>query len=150
MAGPALAQEDEAPSRPPPPAEATAPAPAAPAGTPAAQPAHGDFSVLPDIDKIVHVPDAAKPATGQPLDVEAATQAYLDEIPADAKARSDAYFEGGYWLILVDFLYALVVAAIFLCGRVSANLRDRAQRITRFRWLQTASTPCSIWSSRRS
>ena len=33
-------------------------------------------------------------------DVEAATQAYLATVPEAARLRSDAYFEGGYWLIL--------------------------------------------------
>ena len=34
------------------------------------------------------------------IGVEAATQAYLDTVPDEQRARSDAYFEGGYWLIL--------------------------------------------------
>jgi len=144
-AAPAFAEE--APSKPPPPASpaaapapaparATTPAPTAPVASSATAPA--DTSILPNIDALVHVPAAAVPKPGQRLDVEAATQAYLDEIPPDAKARSDAYFEGGYILIAVDFVYALLVAAILLWGKVSANLRDRAQRITRFRWLQIA------------
>ena len=37
---------------------------------------------------------------------DAATEAYLAEIPAAARARSDAYFEGGYWLILGIFSMA--------------------------------------------
>jgi STE24 endopeptidase len=43
------------------------------------------------------------PAEAQPSDsfsAEAAANAYLAQIPAAARARSDAYFEGGYWLIL--------------------------------------------------
>ena len=137
-AAPAWAQ-DESPANPPPPAATAAPASAAAPAT-AAQPAAApaDKSILPDIDPLIHVPDAAKPAPGKPLDVEAATQAYLDEMPAAAKARSDAYFEGGYVLIVVGFVYSLVVAAILLWGKLSANFRDRAQRITRFKWLQTA------------
>lgn len=146
-AAPAWAQDTPETLTPPGAPEATTPAStaapsgsAAPAAAPAsaAAPAHADFSIVPDIDSIVHVPDAAKPAAGQPLDVEAATQAYLDEIPADAKARSNSYFEGTYVLIAVDFVYALLVAAILLFGRLSANFRDRAARITRFKWLQSA------------
>jgi STE24 endopeptidase len=80
------------------------------------------------------------PAAAQPSDhfnVDAATEAYLAEIPASAKTRSDAYFEGGYWLILWDFLYGAVVALLLLNLRWSADMRNVAERITRFRWLQT-------------
>jgi STE24 endopeptidase len=58
-------------------------------------------------------------------------------IPPAAKARSDAYFEGGYWLILWDFLYASAMMLVLLNLRWSAGMRDLAARITRFRWLQT-------------
>jgi STE24 endopeptidase len=47
---------------------------------------------------VVQVPAAALPSDH--FDAEAATEAYLAQIPAAAKTRSDAYFEGGYWLIL--------------------------------------------------
>src|SRR4029077_5829837 len=47
---------------------------------------------------------------GQPLNVKAAVDAYLATVPADKRAHSDAYFEGGYWLIL----WVFVVAALGL------------------------------------
>jgi STE24 endopeptidase len=34
------------------------------------------------------------------LDPVAATNAYLASVLAETRARSDAYFEGGYWLQL--------------------------------------------------
>jgi STE24 endopeptidase len=71
------------------------------------------------------------------FDVKAAVDAYLATVPADAHARSDAYFEGGYWLLLWDFLYGAGVALILLCSRISAKMRDYAERITRRRPLQT-------------
>jgi STE24 endopeptidase len=80
------------------------------------------------------IPDDARP--GATFDVERATRAYLASVPADERARSDAYFEGGYWLRLWDAFYTVGIAALLLFGRVSAALRDRAQRITRRRWLQ--------------
>ncbi|HEY6909724.1 MAG TPA: hypothetical protein VI356_10165, partial [Myxococcales bacterium] len=49
-------------------------------------------------------PAAASGASGS-IDPAAATRAYLDQLPAAQRARSDAYFEGGYWLILWDFLW---------------------------------------------
>ena len=64
--------------------------------------------------------------------------AYLARIPADKRARSDAYFEGGYWLQLWDFLSLVAVMWILLRFRWSAWMRDVAERVTRFKPLQTA------------
>jgi STE24 endopeptidase len=85
---------------------------------------------------LITVPPEAQPSPN--FNVEAATEAYLAEIPASAKARSDAYFEGGYWMILWDFLYGVVVALLLLNLRWSAAMRDLAERITRFKPIQTA------------
>jgi STE24 endopeptidase len=79
------------------------------------------------------------PREAQPTDdfsAEAATNAYLAQIPASARAKSDAYFEGGYWLILWDFLYGAILYWILLKSRISGKMRDFAERITRFRALQ--------------
>jgi STE24 endopeptidase len=72
------------------------------------------------------------------FDPVAATEAYLATMSPAARAKSDAYFEGGYWLLLWDFLVGLVVAWVFLGTGLSARMRDWAERVTRFRWLQTA------------
>jgi STE24 endopeptidase len=77
-------------------------------------------------------------ASGQAFDVKAAVDAYLAQIPADKRARSDAYFEGGYWLQLWDFLSIAAVMWILLRFRWSAWMRDVAERVTRFKPLQTA------------
>jgi STE24 endopeptidase len=82
------------------------------------------------------VPPAAQPSPH--FDAQAATDAYLALIPPAAKARSDAYFEGGYWLLLWDFLYSAAVALLLLNLRWSAAMRNLAERLTRFRPLQTA------------
>jgi len=82
------------------------------------------------------VPSPA-PAAQPAFDPEAATDAWLAQVPPDVRARSDSYFEGGEWLILWNFLAAMAVAAIFLGTGLSASLRDRAARLTRFRPLQT-------------
>src|SRR5271165_2038469 len=84
---------------------------------------------------ITKVPVAAQPSDH--FDVNAATGAYMDLMPASAKAHSDAYFEGGYWLILWDFLVGAVIALLLLYLRWSAWMRNLAERITRFKWLQT-------------
>jgi STE24 endopeptidase len=82
------------------------------------------------------VPDGAQAGSG--FDVDRATQAWIDTLPADKRARSDAYFEGGYWLQLFAFLYGLAVAWVFLFGRLSARLRDFAARLTGNATLQSA------------
>ena len=69
-------------------------------------------------------------------DPAAATRAWLDTIPLDEKARSDAYFEGGYWLILWNFLVTAAIALLLLTTRLSARIRDVATRLTRFRPIQ--------------
>ncbi|HYE26739.1 MAG TPA: hypothetical protein VEA61_00670 [Allosphingosinicella sp.] len=50
---------------------------------------------------------AAAPAS---FDPEAATRAYLDTLQGAARARSDAYFEGGYWLLLWSALISVASA----------------------------------------
>jgi STE24 endopeptidase len=77
-------------------------------------------------------------ATSAPFDVEAAVEAYLSRQTPEEKARSEAYFEGGYWLGLWGFLYALGVAWLLLGTGLSARMRDMAERIVRWKPLQTA------------
>jgi STE24 endopeptidase len=84
---------------------------------------------------VITVPAAAQPSAH--FDPDAATEAYLAQIPPAARGRSDAYFEGGYWLILWDFLYAAVVALILLNLRWSARMRDFAERFTTIRAIHT-------------
>ena len=80
----------------------------------------------------LNVPAAAVNVT----DPAAATQAWLDTVPADKRARSDAYFEGGYWLLLWDFLLSAAILIFILSSRISARLRDWAERTTRFKAMQ--------------
>ena len=70
------------------------------------------------------------------FDPDKATQAYLKEVSGKARARSNAYFEGGYVLLLVDTLYALVVAGLLLWLKISARMRNLAQSMTRSRFWQ--------------
>jgi len=82
--------------------------------------------------------ESGNAAAARPFDVKAAVDAYLARVPADQRARSDAYFEGGYWLLLWDFLSSVLVMWIFLQFGWSVRMRDLAERLTRFRPLQTA------------
>ena len=70
------------------------------------------------------------------FDVEKATNAYLARVSGKARANSDSYFEGGYWLILWDALYAIAVSAILLFTRFSARMRKIAEGVTRSRFWQ--------------
>ncbi|MDP1901524.1 MAG: M48 family metallopeptidase [Rubrivivax sp.] len=67
-----------------------------------------------------------------PRDAGAATQAYLDRLPADVVARSGDYYEGGYWLRLWNWLAGVAVSLLLLATRPSTALRDWAAR--RIRW----------------
>jgi STE24 endopeptidase len=66
-----------------------------------------------------------------PRNAEAATQAYMDRLPADVLARSAAYWEGGYWMQLWELLLGLLIAALMMSGRRAARVRDWAARVGR-------------------
>lgn len=74
----------------------------------------------------------------QGFDVEAATRAYLDTLQGAARAKSDAYFEGGYWLPLWGALVGIVAYWLMLRLGWSAAWSGWASRVTRRRWLQPA------------
>jgi STE24 endopeptidase len=92
----------------------------------------------PAANQMPSVIEAPAEAQASPhFDATAATNAYLAQIPADKTARSDAYFEGGYWMILWDFLYGAAVALLLLNLRWSARMRDLSERVTRFKPVHT-------------
>ena len=73
-----------------------------------------------------------------PLDPAAATQAWLNSVPRDKREKSDAYFEGGYWLILWNYLLVAGISILLLSSRISARLRDLSERLTESKTLQVA------------
>ena len=79
---------------------------------------------------------APAPSSAPGTDPATATLAWLDTVPADKRAKSDAYFEGGYWLILWNFLLSAAISIFLLSTRLSARMRDFAERLTRFKALQ--------------
>ena len=83
----------------------------------------------------LQIPAGAEAGPG--FHVESATRAYLATFKPDQKARSDAYFEGGYWLQWWDLLYGAAVSVLLLATGFSARMRDWAERITRRRGLGT-------------
>jgi len=80
------------------------------------------------------LPDIKSPQAG--FDTQKAINGYLAQISGKARAQSDSYFEGGYVLIFVDAIYAVIVSAILLWLGISARIRDFAQRTTSSRFLQ--------------
>jgi STE24 endopeptidase len=74
---------------------------------------------------------AAAAGAAPTFDPEAATRAYLATLQGAARAKSDAYFEGGYWLILWGALVGVASHWLMLRLRWSAAWRDWAARVTK-------------------
>ncbi len=72
------------------------------------------------------------------FNIETATRAYLDRLSPEKRARSNAYFEGGYWLQLWNFLYGAGIALLLLQSRLSVRMRQLACRVSRFKFQQSA------------
>lgn len=106
---------------------------------------------------VLVIPEAAR-ATPD-FDVDRATEAYLNLISPEARARSDAYFEGGYWLEGFGWLWALALAVLFGAGGRASRLRAAIEARVHWRFgadaltvsaLLAASTivslPVSLWT----
>jgi STE24 endopeptidase len=78
----------------------------------------------------------ATASNAKPFDPAAATQAWLDSVPRNQREKSDAYFEGGYWLILWNFLLTAAISVLLLASRFSARLRDFSERVTKVKNFQ--------------
>jgi STE24 endopeptidase len=84
---------------------------------------------------VLRIPPGAQAGPG--FNAEAATRAYLATQTPEQKARSDAYFEGGYWLMLWDFLYSAAISILLLATGLSRRMREAAERIVRRKPLVT-------------
>src|SRR5437764_5622627 len=81
----------------------------------------------------VNNPGFSSTATGRDVnafDPAAATLAWLESVPSNQREKSDAYFEGGYWLILWNFLLSAAISVFLLASRFSARLRYFFERVT--------------------
>jgi STE24 endopeptidase len=65
-------------------------------------------------------------AWGPTFDVGRATDAYIATVPAADREKSDAYFEGGYWIEFWSALITVAVCALLLRIRFAARVRDLA------------------------
>ncbi|MBA2587421.1 MAG: M48 family metallopeptidase, partial [Alphaproteobacteria bacterium] len=70
------------------------------------------------------------------FDAVKATDKYLARISGAARAKSDAYFEGGYWLQLVDLIYGLAIAGMLLSLQISSRISDWVEGRTHSRNFQ--------------
>lgn len=66
----------------------------------------------------------------------AETEALLHTMPAAARAKSDAYFEGGYWLLLWNIAGSLGLAWLLLRFGWPQKIRDFSERTFQARFLQ--------------
>ncbi|MEG9269701.1 M48 family metallopeptidase [Qipengyuania sp. Mu-71] len=79
-------------------------------------------------------------ATSDGFDVASATRAYLDTLQGPARAQSDAYFEGGYWLPLWGTAIGVLVDWLLLRFRIAHALRAFGERVSKRAWIVTAIT----------
>jgi len=79
----------------------------------------------------------AESAWGPTFDVGRATDAYIATIPAADRAKSDAYYEGGYWIEFWGTLITVALCLLLLHFRFAARLRDFAATRGRGPWVQS-------------
>ena len=79
------------------------------------------------------------------FDPAEATRAWLATVPRNQREKSDAYFQGGYWLMLWNFLLTAAISIFLLASRISARLRDFAERVSSgSRWFLEGSCELSL------
>ncbi|OQW60063.1 MAG: hypothetical protein A4S17_10775 [Proteobacteria bacterium HN_bin10] len=71
-------------------------------------------------------------AAALPFDPEQATRAWLDTMGAEATARSNAYYEGGYWIELASAAVSIAVAALILLLGWARGVRDWLERTVKW------------------
>jgi len=104
---------------------------------PASQPSTSTTApIARDFPPGLQIPDAARP--GPHFDADKATEAYLNLLSPEQRKSSDAYFEGGYWLQLWEFLIGIAIGIFLLVSGISVRMRDFARRFGPWPWVATA------------
>jgi STE24 endopeptidase len=93
-------------------------------------------SVPGDEEPRLSIPAAARAQPG--FDVDRATEAWLATLTVEQRAQSDAYFEGGYWIEALSWLWGLAIAAWLLASGLARRGRDFARQRIRSRYLADA------------
>ncbi len=83
-------------------------------------------------------PATATSASPPRLDPVAATQVYIAKLTPEQIAKSNSYFEGGYWLILWNFLVSAGLLLVLLTTGLSARMRNVAERVWPFRFARSS------------
>ncbi len=83
------------------------------------------------------MPAVAAVQNAPAFDAAAATAQYLARLSGHARAQSDAYFEGGYWIILWGALVAILSNWLVLRTGLSARFRVWAARLSKRAGVQT-------------
>ena len=73
-----------------------------------------------------------------PADPAAATKAYLDRVPAEVRARGDAYMDGRYLALAGRLATLLVGVALIMTTGAAVQMRSLACHTSRRPWLQDA------------
>jgi STE24 endopeptidase len=71
------------------------------------------------------------------FDPELATNAWMATLNGAARAKSDAYFEGGYWLLLWGVIASVIADLVILRMGWAARLSTRVRRFTTRKPLQS-------------
>jgi len=78
------------------------------------------------------VPELAFAGPEPAFDVEAATQSWLATIGPEARARSDSYFEGGYWLHYASTALTVVISLTMMMLGWASGVRSWLERKVKF------------------
>ena len=73
-----------------------------------------------------------------PGEPNAATRAFVERVPADAKARAEAFTNRGYAALMLRLAVLIVASALVMFTGLAARMRDAALRLTHRAWLQDA------------
>src|SRR5436305_11083136 len=92
-------------------------------------------------ERTARVNDSGHSSTAASDDIKSfdpalATRTWLESASRSQREKSDAYFEGGYWLILWNFLLTAAISVFLLASQFSARLRDFSERVTKIRNFQ--------------
>lgn len=80
---------------------------------------------------------ASAHAAALPFDPDEATRAWLATMGPEAIARSNSYFEGGYWLDLADSALTIVIALLLMVLGFAKGVRAWLERTVKFYFLVT-------------
>jgi STE24 endopeptidase len=80
---------------------------------------------------------ASAHAAALPFDPDEVTRAWLATMGPEAIARSNSYFEGGYWIDLADSALTIVIALLLMALGFAKGVRAWLERTVKFYFLVT-------------